>query len=1158
MFRSSSCHALGLPGSVSSGHHGILHRVRHGIRHRVLPRVLPGVLFGALLGSFLADHAEAQFPVTPPRSSVRVGFALGDLSPLWSQSGLGPVEVNQSVGGPGAGDGTPITIGGRVFSRGLGTHATSVIAYDIGGTAFQFSSWVGIDDAVGANGSATFEVWADGTQLFDSGLVTGNDAAVFTGRLNVRGARELLLVVRDGGDGAQDDHADWADPVLRGDDKPVGDGAPLRRLRGSWGAPMAWPLDPLQAAVLESGDLLTFASAIADGPGTTPPTDPHDTTRADLSDPATFGHTAVDHPREEVFGGALARDARGSLFTVGGFGGRNGAGRAFGQDQASRFDPVTSDWIPAADGPAARHGASGLTLGSGYVLAVGGAHAGGLAHAPARFDGAGWGVLEGAPLAPWLSVGDPALDGIRPFVHLAPDGQVLVAGWDENMGLFDTRGPGEWTVRTQRESIQRAWGSAASIAPERLLLAGGVDHRGNPGEATRTAIVVDVSGASPVTVPASSMTFARADHDATILADGTVLLTGGSRIHAYDGTPETDVRVAELYDPALDTWTLCAAAVEPRGYGSTALLLPDGRVWTGGGACGPGRSSNTSAEVFTPPYLYGGSASGQLAPRPVIQSMPEVVAYGDAFAVQMANGASISRLTLVRLGSAAQGVNTDQRFLELPFTQTRATLDATAPADGNVAPPGHYMLFAFDAQGVPSVARIVRFELARPTAWEFLASSDGSDLTCRHEAAMVEVDGKLYLMGGRGSRPVEEYDPVTGRWRSLGNPPFEVHHFQPVVLDGTVYVVGAFSGGFPNENNVPGVWTWEPVSNVWTQVSTIPAARRRGSAGTFVRDGKIYLVCGNNQGHNGGARPWFDEYDPVTQSWTALPDAPRARDHFLSVLIGDRLVLAGGRRTDLPDPFDNTVPEVDVYDFGTGTWSTLGDDLPTARAGTMAVPVGRYAVVVGGESDTQFVAHDETEALDVVAEEWVTLPDLARGRHSGGIGVVDGRIYVASGSGNRGGTPELDTLEVIAASDALETSGPSLVANGSFDRGLAQWATTPSGVLLVQQGAVAAPAVRLDAGVVQSTRIAVQPQVPYSANALFTASGGGAARLEIRAFGAGGANLGSAFVALPAAATLQRAVLDWTTPPGTQEVVVRIESSGGRVLVIDDVVLTRD
>ena len=225
-------------------------------------------------------------------------------------------------------------------------------------------------------------------------------------------------------------------------------------------------------------------------------------------------------------------------------------------------------------------------------------------------------------------------------------------------------------------------------------------------------------------------------------------------------------------------------------------------------------------------------ADRQLAPRPVIQTAPDVVAYGAPFTVQMASAAAISRLTLVRLGSAAQGVNTDQRFLELPFTQAGTALDTTAPVDGNVAPPGAYMLFALDAMGVPSVARIVRFEIARPTAWEFLASSDGTTPTCRHEAAMVELDGKLYLMGGRGSRPVEEYDPVTGRWRSLGKPPFEVHHFQPVVLDGTVYVVGAFTGGFPNENNVPGVWTWEPVSNVWTQVSTIPAARRRAQIGT--------------------------------------------------------------------------------------------------------------------------------------------------------------------------------------------------------------------------------------------------------------------------------------------------------------------------------------
>lgn len=1112
------------------------------------------VCFTQLVATSAAQTVTGITAVPPQmrRTPVRAGYSLATVPPLWSQCGLGPVEIDQSVGGAAPGDGTPLSIGGQSFARGFGTHATSVIAYDLDRKAILFWSWVGIDDAVGSSGSAIFEVWADGVQLYVSGLLTGNDGPTHTGRLDVRGVSELLLVVHDGGDGALDDHADWASPFLLAVAPPIGNGSRQRATRGEWESPIAWPIDPMQAALLDSGELLTFASAIANAPGNNLPAAQHDATRADLADTSTFAHVTVDHPSEELFGAALARSSDGTLIAFGGFGGRAASGQPFGQDQSSRFDPATSTWIPAPDAGDTRWGASGLTLGNGFFLAVGGTDAAATVDAPARFDGNAWDTLDGVALGSWLSVGDPALDGTYPFLHLTPDGSVLLAGWDEHMGLFDTRGAGSWSFQGQRESIQRAWGSAASVGAERVLVVGGVDHRGSPGEATRTAVTIDVSAATPVVASTASMLFARADHDATILADGSVFVSGGNRIHS-EGAPETDVRVPEIWDPVSGTWTMCAAAVEPRGFRSTAVLLPDGRVWTGGGACGAGCSTGTSAQVFRPPYLFGGSPTGQLAPREVIQSAPASAVYGAAFSIQIASSAPLSRVTLVRAGSATHGVNSDQRFLELPFSQNGSAIGLTAPVDGNVAPPGAYMLFVFDAAGVPSVASIIRFGLATPQAWETLASADGSTLTCRHETAMVTVDGKLYLMGGRGSRPVEEFDPVTQTWKLLGNPPFELHHLQPVVLDGLVHIVGAFTGGFPNETNVPNIWTWDPTTDVWTQGPLIPVARRRGSAGTFVRDGKIYLVGGNNQGHNGGAQPWFDEYDPQTQTWTVLPDAPRARDHFLSVLIGNRLVLAGGRATDLPNVFDGTIPEVDVYDFAAGSWSTLGNDLPTERAGTMAVPVGRYAVIVGGESDAMTLAHDQTEALDVLTDEWVTLPDLVTARHSGGVAVVDGRIYVASGAGNRGGTPELDSLEVLGAREVLDAASTSLVPNGDFDAGLAHWATTGS-PLLVPAGGVAAPGVRLQNSALLQT-LPATPGNTYTARLFYTSSGTGTATLELTALDAGGATIGSSSTGLPVASELTRAGLTWVAPAGTQSLQLRIATSGGRVAMFDDVVL---
>ncbi|MEM9802688.1 MAG: NPCBM/NEW2 domain-containing protein, partial [Planctomycetota bacterium] len=358
-----------------------------------------------LTAGSLAAQTSVSVPPQSPRSAIRFSYELSALPALWSQGGLGPVEVDTSVGGPAAGDGGPLTIGGRTFRSGLGTHATSAIAYDLDGSALAFGSWIGVDDAVGANGSVVFEVQVDGVVAYTSGLLTGADGPVHTGRIDVAGAHELLLVVRDGGDGAQDDHANWADATVFATTRPVGDGTRLRATRGDWEPVMPWPLDPIQAVLLDTGDLLTSASQQADGPGDDSPGAPHDGTRADLSDPATFGHTAVDHPTEEVFGAALARLSDGTLLAAGGFGGRVGSGAPIGQDQASRFDSAELAWIPAANGPLARWGASGITLGDGSLLAVGGVDGNTGRDASARFDGASWTELPGASLASWLDVG---------------------------------------------------------------------------------------------------------------------------------------------------------------------------------------------------------------------------------------------------------------------------------------------------------------------------------------------------------------------------------------------------------------------------------------------------------------------------------------------------------------------------------------------------------------------------------------------------------------------------------------------------------------------------------------------------------------------------------------------------------------------------------
>jgi len=287
-----------------------------------------------------------------------------------------------------------------------------------------------------------------------------------------------------------------------------------------------------------------------------------------------------------------------------------------------------------------------------------------------------------------------------------------------------------------------------------------------------------------------------------------------------------------------------------------------------------------------------------------------------------------------------------------------------------------------------------------------------TEATSRHESSFVECDGKLYALGGRGERPVDEYDPETNTWTKLADAPMEIHHFQAVSFKNEIWVVGALTGGYPHETPIPNILIFNPKTKTWRDGPKLPEDRMRGSAGVFVRNDKIYMVCGIQDGHYDGFVRWFDELDPETGEWTSLPSAPRARDHVSAALVDDKLYLAGGRTSyaRIEKVLELTTKEIDFFDFETNTWTTIETEIPTVRAGNSNLGIGPYLVILNGESEAQTSAHAEVEVLDTRTHTWSTLPDLNQGRHGTGAAFLDGKIYVHAGSANRGGGPEILSL----------------------------------------------------------------------------------------------------------------------------------------------------
>jgi len=454
---------------------------------------------------------------------------------------------------------------------------------------------------------------------------------------------------------------------------------------------------PIFQAVLPNGKVLMWDSVGQSAPEQMPT---NNFTRAMVWDPTTDTYNRRDVSGYNIFCAGYTQLADGNVLVAGG----NKNAALDGIVQTHIFNWQNETWSRGPDMAAARWYPAVQALGNNEAVIVGGG--------PAVPE-----VYQTDKTLRRLTNASGYSDRLYAFLTTRPDGQVELVGPSTQLNTINTSGTGAITAAQARDGINRTYGSFATYDIGKVLVVGGgsITEGGQSDVPTKTAVVVDVKGGSTTVRSTASMSVGRRQQSLTILADGSVLATGGmSKATTSTVDLNNPVFAAERWDPTTETWTVLSSASRVREYHSSATLLPDGRVLTGGGGvcatCVDVGYLEKNIQYFEPPYLFKKDGSGQRATRPLINSVPSSATYGQDFDISSAQAGSIAKVGLVRLGAATHSQDQGQRYVPLDFTASSGSIKATAPATSNIAPAGYYMLFITDDAGVPSVAKIIKLQ----------------------------------------------------------------------------------------------------------------------------------------------------------------------------------------------------------------------------------------------------------------------------------------------------------------------------------------------------------------------------------------------------------------------------------------------------------------
>ncbi len=486
---------------------------------------------------------------------------------------------------------------------------------------------------------------------------------------------------------------------------------------GQWSAVIPLANVPIHTHVLPTGKVLFWGRRDPPGAPDFPSLNQH-ATHAFLWDPAhpqTTAKPTSNQPTDSqgnsinLFCSGHTFLADGRLLVTGGH-----LFDSQGLNTTTFYDPATDKWSAGPTMNFGRWYPTAVTLPDGRAFVCSGSFPTGPLQPPLNANTTN-NISQVLENGVWNDLTNFTGLPLFPRFHVAPNGDLFMSGPLATSYFFEDVGhgnPGTWVPIATR-SVNNA-----DYAPSVMYDVGKVIFIGGGGTTTggplpsNIAETIDLNAAKPSWAVAATMKFHRRQHNAAILPDGTVLVTGGSQASGFDtlGHGQT-VLTPELWDPHSGAWTSMADEAVERCYHSTSVLLPDGRVFSGGGGeyapvvgvnqGNPPVNTHANCQLFSPPYLFRGA-------RPVISQAPAKVAYGATFDVGTPAPNEITQISWIRLPSVTHSFDQNQRINFLAFQRGANKVTVTAPANGNVCPPGHYMLFLLNQKKVPSIAAIIQ------------------------------------------------------------------------------------------------------------------------------------------------------------------------------------------------------------------------------------------------------------------------------------------------------------------------------------------------------------------------------------------------------------------------------------------------------------------